>query len=114
MGLLLSHPSYKLSVIIEDATGCVKIFLFGGVAEQVFWWTVVELVEESSSNQILLPAPLPALLVEGMSSRWLLVSKPLGVGSSASKLGGYSPMQCLLRLVFLSDVRRMILGILKI
>jgi len=62
MWLLLSHPSYKLSVIIEDSTGRVKIFLFGGVAEQVVRRTAAELVEESSSNQILLPAPLRGLV----------------------------------------------------
>jgi len=62
MCLLLSYPSYKLSVIIEDSTGRVKIFLFGGVAEQVVWRTAAELVEESSSNQILLPAPLRGLV----------------------------------------------------
>ena len=62
MCLLLSHPSYKLSVIIEDTTGRVKIFLFGGVAEQVVRWTAAELVEESSSNQILLHAPLRGLV----------------------------------------------------
>ncbi|CAD6207210.1 unnamed protein product [Miscanthus lutarioriparius] len=55
-------PSYKLSVIIEDTTGRVKIFLFGGVAEQVVRRTAAELVEESSSNQILLPAPLRGLV----------------------------------------------------
>jgi hypothetical protein len=58
----LSHPSYKLSVIIEDTTGRVKIFLFGGVAEQVVRRTAAELVEEGSSNQILLPAPLRGLV----------------------------------------------------
>jgi hypothetical protein len=114
MGLLLCDSSYKLSVIIKDATGRVKIFLFGGVAKQVVRRIAAELVEESSSNQILLPAPLPALLVEGMSSRWLSVNKPLGLGSSASKLGGCSPIQPLLSLVVLPDVRRMILGILKL
>jgi hypothetical protein len=62
MGLLLSHPSYKLSVIIEDATSRVKIFLFGGVAEQVVRRTTAELVEESSANQILLPAALCGLV----------------------------------------------------
>ena len=62
MCLLLSHPSYKLSVIIEDTTGRVKIFLFGGVAEQVVRRTAAELIEESSSNQILLPAPLHGLV----------------------------------------------------
>ncbi|XP_066347892.1 replication protein A 70 kDa DNA-binding subunit D-like [Miscanthus floridulus] len=55
-------PSYKLSVIIEDTIGCVKIFLFGGVAKQVVWWTAAELVEESPSNQILLPAPHRGLI----------------------------------------------------
>ena len=62
MCLLLSYPSYKLSVIIEDTTGRVKIFLFGGVAEQVVRRPAAELVEESSSNQILLPAPLRSLV----------------------------------------------------
>jgi len=62
MCLLLAYPSYKLSVIIEDSTGHVKIFLFGGVAEQVVRRTTTELVEESSSNQILLPAPLRSLV----------------------------------------------------
>jgi hypothetical protein len=42
--------SYKLSVVIEDGTGRVKIFLFGGVAEQVVRRTAADLVEESSSN----------------------------------------------------------------
>ncbi|CAD6207225.1 unnamed protein product [Miscanthus lutarioriparius] len=55
-------PSYKLSVIIEDTTGYVKIFLFGGVAEQAVRRTAAELVEESSSNQILLPASLRGLV----------------------------------------------------
>lgn len=54
--------SYKLSVLIEDRTGRVKIFLFGGVAEQVVRRTAADLVEESSSNQILLPAPLRGLV----------------------------------------------------
>jgi hypothetical protein len=62
MGLLLSHPSYKLSVIIEDTTGRVKIFLFGGVAEQVVRRTAADLVQEGSTNQILLPAPLRSLV----------------------------------------------------
>jgi len=62
MGLLFSHPSYKLNAIVEDPTGRVKIFLFGGVAEQVVRRTAAELVEESSSNQILLPAPLRGLV----------------------------------------------------
>ena len=62
MCLLLAYPSYKLSVIIEDATGHMKIFLFGGVAEQVVRWTTTDLVEQSSSNQILLPAPLRSLV----------------------------------------------------
>ncbi|KAL6598841.1 hypothetical protein ACP70R_046101 [Stipagrostis hirtigluma subsp. patula] len=55
-------PSYKLNVVIEDSTGRAKIFMFGGVAEQVVRWTAAELVEESSSNQILLPAALRALV----------------------------------------------------
>ena len=54
--------SYKLNLVIEDATGRTKIFLFGGVAEQVVRRTAAELVEESSSNQILLPAALRALV----------------------------------------------------
>ncbi|CAL4985717.1 unnamed protein product [Urochloa decumbens] len=55
-------PSYKLNVVIEDNTGRAKIFLFGGVAEQVVRRTATELVEESSSNQILLPASLRCLV----------------------------------------------------
>ncbi|GJN03081.1 hypothetical protein PR202_ga20487 [Eleusine coracana subsp. coracana] len=55
-------PSYKLNVVIEDTTGRAKIFLFGSVAEQILRHTPAELVEESSSNQILLPAPLRGLL----------------------------------------------------
>ncbi|CAL5075198.1 unnamed protein product [Urochloa decumbens] len=55
-------PSYKLNVVIEDITGRTKIFLFGGVAEQVVRRTAAELVEESSSNQILLPASLRSLV----------------------------------------------------
>ncbi|CAL5058208.1 unnamed protein product [Urochloa decumbens] len=55
-------PSYKLNVVIEDNTGRAKIFLFGGVAEQVVRRTAAELVEESSSNQILLPASLRSLV----------------------------------------------------
>lgn len=54
--------SYKLNVVIEDTTGRAKIFLFGGVAEQVVRRTAAELVEESSSNQILLPGALRALV----------------------------------------------------
>lgn len=54
--------SYKLNVVIEDTTGRSKIFLFGGVAEQVVRRTAAELVEESSSNQILLPGALRALV----------------------------------------------------
>ncbi|CAL4995264.1 unnamed protein product [Urochloa decumbens] len=53
---------YKLNVVIEDNTGRAKIFLFGGVAEQVVRRTATELVEESSSNQILLPASLRCLV----------------------------------------------------
>ena len=53
MCLLLSHPSYKLSVIIEDTTARAKISLRR---------TAAELVEENSSNQILLPAPLRGLV----------------------------------------------------
>jgi len=49
-------------VVIEDGTGRVKIFLFGGVAEQVVRRTAADLVEESSTNQILLPAPLCGLV----------------------------------------------------
>ncbi|CAN6348260.1 unnamed protein product [Urochloa humidicola] len=55
-------PSYKLNVVIEDATGRAKIFMFGGVAEQVVRRTAAELVEESSPNQILLPGALRALV----------------------------------------------------
>ncbi|WVZ84191.1 hypothetical protein U9M48_031247, partial [Paspalum notatum var. saurae] len=55
---------YKLDVAIEDATGRAKIFMFGGVAEQVVRQTASELVEESSSNQILLPAALQAVISE--------------------------------------------------
>ncbi|CAN6283983.1 unnamed protein product, partial [Urochloa humidicola] len=55
-------PSYKLNVVIEDITGRAKIFLFGGVAEQVVRRTAAELVEESSSNQILLHASLRSLV----------------------------------------------------
>ena len=54
--------SYKLNVIIEDATGRGKIFMFGGVAEQVVRRTAADLVEESSPNQILLPAALRAIV----------------------------------------------------
>ena len=49
-------------MVIEDTTGHAKIFLFGGVAEQVVRRTAAELVEESSSNQILLPTPLRGLV----------------------------------------------------
>lgn len=56
------NHSYKLSVVIDDGTGCVKISLFGGVAEQVVRRTAADLVEESSSNQILLPASLRSLV----------------------------------------------------
>jgi len=49
-------------VVIEDNIGHAKIFLFGGVAEQVVRWTAADLVEESSSNQILLPASLRSLV----------------------------------------------------
>uniref|UniRef100_K3Y356 ATP-dependent DNA helicase n=1 Tax=Setaria italica TaxID=4555 RepID=K3Y356_SETIT len=45
-----------------DATSHGKIFMFGGVAEQVVRRTAAELVEESSSNQILLPRALRALV----------------------------------------------------
>ncbi|KAG2641683.1 hypothetical protein PVAP13_2KG236958 [Panicum virgatum] len=55
-------PSYNLNVVIEDNTGRAKIFLFGGVAEQVVRRTAAGLVEESSSNQILLPASLRSLV----------------------------------------------------
>ncbi|XP_062200484.1 replication protein A 70 kDa DNA-binding subunit C-like [Phragmites australis] len=55
-------PSYKLNVVIKDSTGRAKIFLFGGVVEQVVRRTADELVEESSSNQILLPTPLRSLV----------------------------------------------------
>ncbi|CAD6235605.1 unnamed protein product [Miscanthus lutarioriparius] len=55
-------PSYKLNVIIEDATGRGKIFMFGGVAEQVVRWTAADLVEESSPNQILLHVALRAIV----------------------------------------------------
>ncbi|TVU39178.1 hypothetical protein EJB05_12585, partial [Eragrostis curvula] len=55
-------PSYKLNVVIEDSTGRVKIFLFGGVAEQIVRRTAAELVEESSSNQMLLPVALRGLV----------------------------------------------------
>ncbi|CAN6197918.1 unnamed protein product [Urochloa humidicola] len=55
-------PSYKLNVVIEDISGRAKIFLFGGVAEQVVRRTAAELVEESSSNQILLHASLRSLV----------------------------------------------------
>lgn len=54
--------SYKLNLVIEDATGRAKIFLFGGAAEQVVRRTATELVEESSTNQILLPAALRSLV----------------------------------------------------
>jgi hypothetical protein len=53
---------YKLNVVIEDATGRGKIFVFGGVAEQVIRRTAAGLVEESSPNQILLPATLRAIV----------------------------------------------------
>ncbi|TVU21884.1 hypothetical protein EJB05_31555, partial [Eragrostis curvula] len=53
--------SYKLNAVIEDSTGRVKIFLFGGVAEQIVRRTAAELVEESSSNQMLLPVALRGL-----------------------------------------------------
>ncbi|TVU03497.1 hypothetical protein EJB05_50958, partial [Eragrostis curvula] len=53
---------YKLNVVIEDSTGRVKIFLFGGVAEQIVRRTAAELVEESSSNQMLLPVALRGLV----------------------------------------------------
>jgi hypothetical protein len=49
-------------LFIEDATGCVKIFTFGGVAEQIERRTTTELVQGSSTNQILLPAALHALV----------------------------------------------------
>ena len=49
-------------MVIEDGTVRVKIFLFGGVAEQVVRRTAADLVEESSTNQILLPAPLCGLV----------------------------------------------------
>lgn len=49
-------------MVIEDTTGRAKIFLFGGVAEQVVRRTAAELVEESSSNQILLPTSLRNLV----------------------------------------------------
>ncbi|KAF0905209.1 hypothetical protein E2562_000998, partial [Oryza meyeriana var. granulata] len=55
-------PSYKLNVVIKDSTGRAKIFMFGGVAEQVVRRTATDLVEKSSSNQILLPSPLRALI----------------------------------------------------
>ncbi|XP_072146352.1 replication protein A 70 kDa DNA-binding subunit B-like [Setaria viridis] len=55
-------PSYKLNVVIEDATSRAKIFMFGGVAEQVERRTAAKLVEESSSNQILLLGALRALV----------------------------------------------------
>lgn len=54
--------SYKLNVVIEDATGRGKIFMFGGVAKQVVRRTAADLVEESSPNQILLPAALRAIV----------------------------------------------------
>jgi len=54
--------SYKLNVVIEDATGHGKIFMFGGVAEQVVRRTAADLVEESSPNQILLHAALHAIV----------------------------------------------------
>lgn len=54
--------SYKLNVIIEDATGRGQIFMFGGVAEQVIRQTAADLVGESSPNQILLPAALRAIV----------------------------------------------------
>ncbi|KAF0913243.1 hypothetical protein E2562_020397 [Oryza meyeriana var. granulata] len=54
--------SYKLNVVIKDNTGRAKIFMFGGVAEQVVRRIAADLVEESSSNQILLPSPLRALI----------------------------------------------------
>ena len=54
--------SYKLNVVIEDATGRGKIFMFGGVAEQVVRRTATDLVEESSPNQILLRAALRAIV----------------------------------------------------
>ncbi|PUZ46273.1 hypothetical protein GQ55_7G044000 [Panicum hallii var. hallii] len=57
-------PRYKLNLVIEDATGRTKIFMFGGVAEQVVRRTAVELVEESSSNQILLPGPFVVISVQ--------------------------------------------------
>ncbi|KAF0924677.1 hypothetical protein E2562_010269, partial [Oryza meyeriana var. granulata] len=55
-------PSYKLNVVIKDSTGRAKIFMFGGVVEQGVQRTAADLVEESSSNQILLPSPLRALI----------------------------------------------------
>lgn len=60
--MFLCAYSYKLNVVIEDATGRAKIFMFGSVAEQVVRRTATELVEKSSSNQILLPGALRALV----------------------------------------------------
>lgn len=48
--------------MIEDSTGRAKIFMFGGMAEQVVRRTAADLVEESSANQLLLPSPLRALI----------------------------------------------------
>jgi hypothetical protein len=66
-----SLDSYKLNLFIEDVTRRVKKFTFGGVAEQVVRRTATELVEESSTNQILLPAGLRALV--GCSSAFQVV-----------------------------------------
>jgi hypothetical protein len=49
-------------LFIEDATRRVKIFTFGGVAEQIVRRTAAKFVEESSTNQILLRAALRALV----------------------------------------------------
>ncbi|RLM70118.1 uncharacterized protein C2845_PM17G06740 [Panicum miliaceum] len=59
----LKFCSYQAMVMLQqDATGHTKIFMFGGVAEQIVPRTAAELVEESSSNQILLPGALRALV----------------------------------------------------
>jgi hypothetical protein len=57
-----SFAQLQVKLVFEDATGHVKIFRFGGVAEKILRRTAAELIEESSTNQLLLPAALRALV----------------------------------------------------
>ncbi|WVZ83374.1 hypothetical protein U9M48_030532 [Paspalum notatum var. saurae] len=101
--------NYKLNVAIEDATGRAKIFMFGGVAEQVVRRTASDLVEESSSNQILLPAALRALVGRSYVFQAVISEQTFRTGVLCFQAEGYSCLQGWNRVVVQTFIYKIIL-----